>query len=236
MRNVPKKSGGRERTLAFFAREWYNRGMRSEHLRALDEYFCALYSDYVRLSAIEGYVMPDVLYIADDGNVARRDPSCMRLCHQKDCEGVLARFKAGLADTTFTFSFSFPTLRERISGRFRKVTFAKLLPEALRHCGMTAEEAGEKLAIEPRFWQMIVKGRVYPEKNTVLALALVARMQWQDVLNLLAVSGFSFREDEVRDIVVRFLIERSIFNEQMIADCLAEYRLTNLPIRFLKNA
>ena len=83
---------------------------------------------------------------------------------------------------------------------------------------------------------MIVKGRVYPEKNTVLALALVARMQWQDVLNLLAVSGFSFREDEVRDIVVRFLIERSIFNEQMIADCLAEYRLTNLPIRFLKNA
>ena len=43
--------------------------MRSEHLRALDEYFCALYSDYVRLSAIEGYVMPDVLYVAEDGMV-----------------------------------------------------------------------------------------------------------------------------------------------------------------------
>ncbi len=205
--------------------------MKSEHLRALDEYFCALYSDYVKLSAIEGYVMPDVLYVAPDGNIARRDSSCMRLCHQKDCDGLLAKLKATLADTTFTFSFGFPTLRERIADAFRKETFARLLPETLRHCGESVETAGEKLAIEPRFWQKIVRGRLYPEKNTILALALVCRMQWQDVLNLLAVSGFTFREDEVRDVVVRFLIENSIYNEAMRDDCLAEYRIENLPIR-----
>ena len=205
--------------------------MKSEHLRALDEYFCALYSDYVKLSAIEGYVMPDVLYVAPDGNIARRDSSCMRLCHQKDCDALLAKLKATLADTTFTFSFGFPTLRERIADAFRKETFARLLPETLRHCGESVETAGEKLAIEPRFWQKIVGGRLYPEKNTILALALVCRMQWQDVLNLLAVSGFTFREDEVRDVVVRFLIENSIYNEAMRDDCLAEYRIENLPIR-----
>lgn len=205
--------------------------MKSEHLRALDEYFCALYSDYVKLSAIEGYVMPDVLYVAPDGNIARRDSSCMRLCHQKDCDALLAKLKATLADTTFTFSFGFPTLRERIADAFRKETFARLLPETLRHCGESVETAGEKLAIEPRFWQKIVRGRLYPEKNTILALALVCRMQWQDVLNLLAVSGFTFREDEVRDVVVRFLIENSIYNEVMRDDCLAEYRIENLPIR-----
>lgn len=205
--------------------------MKSEHLRALDEYFCALYSDYVKLSAIEGYVMPDVLYVAPDGNIARRDSSCMRLCHQKDCDALLAKLKATLADTTFTFSFGFPTLRERIADAFRKETFARLLPETLRHCGESVETAGQKLAIEPRFWQKIVRGRLYPEKNTILALALVCRMQWQDVLNLLAVSGFTFREDEVRDVVVRFLIENSIYNEAMRDDCLAEYRIENLPIR-----
>ena len=205
--------------------------MKSEHLRALDEYFCALYSDYVKLSAIEGYVMPDVLYVAPDGNIARRDSSCMRLCHQKDCDALLAKLKATLADTTFTFSFGFPTLRERIADAFRKETFARLLPETLRHCGESVETAGEKLAIEPCFWQKIVRGRLYPEKNTILALALVCRMQWQDVLNLLAVSGFTFREDEVRDVVVRFLIENSIYNEAMRDDCLAEYRIENLPIR-----
>ena len=112
--------------------------MRSEHLRALDEYFCALYSDYVRLSAIEGYVMPDVLYIADDGNVARRDPSCMRLCHQKDCEGVLARFKAGLADTTFTFSFSFPTsLSSRSLFLFSPYLLSSPLPLLVSHTPLT---------------------------------------------------------------------------------------------------
>ena len=94
------------------------------------------------------------------------------------------------------FPFGFPTLRERIADAFRKETFARLLPETLRHCGESVETAGEKLAIEPRFWQKIVRGRLYPEKNTILALALVCRMQWQDVLNLLAVSGFTFREDE----------------------------------------
>lgn len=221
----------RQERLHFAGRVWYNRGMKSEHLRALDEYFCALYSDYVKLSAIEGYVMPDVLYVAPDGNIARRDSSCMRLCHQKDCDALLAKLKATLADTTFTFSFGFPTLRERIADAFRKETFARLLPETLRHCGESVETAGEKLAIEPRFWQKIVRGRLYPEKNTILALALVCRMQWQDVLNLLAVSGFTFREDEVRDVVVRFLIENSIYNEAMRDDCLAEYRIENLPIR-----
>ena len=204
--------------------------MKSEYLTALDEYFCALYSDYVRLSAIDGYVMPDVLYVAQDGNIARRDSSCMRLCHQKDCAALLEKLKASLADPTFTFSFSFPTLRERISDRFRKTTFAKLLPEALRHCGETAQSAGEKLNIEARFWRRIVKGSLYPEKNTVLALALVCGMQWQDVLNLLAVCGFEFRGDEVRDIVVRYLIENSIFNPVMRDACLAEYRIENLPI------
>ncbi len=210
---------------------WYNRSMKTEYLRALDEYFCALYSDYVRLSAIEGYVMPDVLYVAQDGNVARRDSSCMRLCHQKDCDALLQKFKETLADTTFTFSFGFPSLRDRISDRFRKLTFARLLPEALRHCGETAQGAGEKLAIEPRFWERIVRGRLYPEKNTILALALVCGMQWRDVLNLLAVAGFEFRDDEVRDVVVRYLIENSIFNPTMRDACLAEYRITNLPIR-----
>lgn len=216
--------------LQFLRGVWYNHGMRNEYLRALDEYFCALYSDYVRLSAIEGYVMPDVLYVASDGNVARRDASCMRLCYQKECEGLLKKFKASLADTTFTFSFAFPTLRERISDRFRKTSFARLLPEALRHCGDTVQGAGEKLAVEPRFWKRIAKGSLYPEKNTVLALALVCGMQWQDVLNLLAVCGYEFRADEVRDVVVRYLIENSIFNARMRDECLAEYRITNLPI------
>lgn len=205
--------------------------MRPAYLNDLDEYFCAHYSDYVRLSALEGYVMPNVLYVAEDGNVARRDPSCMRLCHQRGRAELLARLKENAADTSFTFSFRFPTLRERISDRFAKHSFAKLLPGALARCGETVESAGEKLDIVPNFWKKIVKGSLYPEKNTVLALALVCRMQTQDIRNLLSVCGFSLKEDDVRDVVVQYLLEQKIYNEAMRDACLSEYGIVHLPIR-----
>ena len=183
--------------------------MEQEFIRALDEYFCAHYSDYVRLSAIEGYVMPDVLYVADDGNI----------------------FKAGLADTSFTFSFYFRSLRDKLHDLREKNTFAKLLPKVLAHVSETAESAGKLLEIDPQFWNLLVKGKVYPEKNTVLALALVCRLQLTDVQNLLIVSGFTFRDDDVRDVVVRYLIEQQIFNPVMRDRCLAEYKIDCLPIR-----
>ena len=204
--------------------------MEQEFLRALDEYFCAHYSDYVRLSAIDGYTMPDVLYVGKDGNIARRDAACMRLDRQPNAAELLARFKAGLCDTYFTFSFSFRTLREKLRDLREKNTFAKLLPAVLARASETAESAGAQLAIEPRFWQMIVRGKVYHEKNTVLALALVARLQLQDVRLLLTACGFTFSDDDVRDVVVRYLIEQRIFNPAMRNACLAAYRIASLPI------
>ena len=205
--------------------------MEQGFLSALDEYFCAHYSDYVRLSAIEGYVMPDVLYVAEDGNIARRDAVCMRLDRQKDAALLLSRLKAGLADTNFTFSFSFRSFRDKLRDCRDKHTFAKLLPAVLAHVSETAASAGALLEIEPRFWEKIVKGKLYPEKNTVLALALVCRLQLADVQNLLSVCGFSLRDDDVRDVVVRYLIEQKIFNPAMRDRCLAEYKIACLPIR-----
>lgn len=217
--------------LAFFWAACYNTGMEQAFIKALDEYFCAHFSDYVRLSAIEGYIMPEVIYVAEDGNIARRDSAVMRLERQKDPALLLARFKEGLADTSFTFSFSFPTLRDRWNDLRDKNTFAKLLPGVLAHVSETTETAGQLLDIEPRFWEKIVKGKLYPEKNTVLALALVCRLQVADVRLLLSVCGFGFENDDVRDVVVRYLLEQQIFNPAMRDMCLAEYKIDCLPIR-----
>lgn len=201
------------------------------YIEALDEFFCAQYSDYVRISAIEGYKMPDVVYVDDDGNVARRDPECMRLIHQPERAEILKSFKATLADTDFSFNFSLIPVSERFRARFGKYTFAKLLPGALRRAGETVESAGNKLAIETKYWNMIVKGKVYPSKNLVLALALVCRLQQEDANNLLNVCGFRLEETSVRDVVMQFLLSQKIFNETMRDGCLAEYKIENLPIR-----
>ena len=56
-------------------------------------------------------------------------------------------------------------------------------------------------------------------------------MQSQDCANLLSASGFTFDDTSVRDVVAHYLIEQKIFNEEMRDRCLAEYRVTNLPIK-----
>ena len=201
------------------------------YIVALDEYFCARYSDYVKISAIEGYVMPEVIYVAADGNIARRGPAVMRLDHQKNCAELLQKFKDGLTDTEFTFSFAAIPFIERVRDIFREYTFAKFLPVALEHCGETVESAGEKLDIDPRIWKKIAKGKLYPHKSVVLALALACRMDSQDVNDLLAVCGFTLDEENVRDVIVRYLLERGIFNEEMRDKCLAEYKIRSLPIK-----
>lgn len=205
--------------------------MDTRFLTALDEYFCANYSDYVRLNALEGYKKPEVLYIAKDGNIARRDPSCMRLCHQENAEALLSAFKAGYADPEYTFDFSFAPRRERLRDLFRKNTFAKVMRPILAKYNETPQSAGEKLDIEPRFWNKIVKGKLYPEKCTVLALALVCHMRSADLQSLLNVCGFSLERTSVRDVVCSYLIEQRIFNPAMRDACLAEYRVITLPIR-----
>ena len=205
--------------------------MEKQYLKSLDEYFCAQYSDYVRLSALEGYVMPEVVTVGADGNIERKDSSVMRLCHQENTEELLARFKEGLADTEYTFNFSFRPFRDRVRDPFRKFTFAKILPAVLARAGETAESAGEKLNIAPKYWQKIVKGKLYPEKNTVIALALVTAMKQADVNNLLNVMGFSLKKDSVRDVVCEYLIINGVFNEEMRDACLNEYKITTLPIK-----
>lgn len=201
------------------------------YLRELDEYFCSQYSDYTKLSAISGYEMPNMVVVDADGNLSRKDSSLMRLSAQRKKDELLAVLKEGLMDTDFTFSFTFRTSRDRMSDMRRKYTFAKILPAALKHAGETVESAGEKLDIEPRFWSLIAKGKVYPEKNTVFALGLACRLQEQDFKNLLAVCGFKLDEANVRDVVVGYLMHHKIFNETMRDRCLAEYKITSLPLK-----
>ena len=200
-------------------------------ISSLDEYFCAHYSDYVRLSALEGYQMPDMVYVAPDGNIARRDSSLMRLCHQKNCAELLKKLKEEAVDTNFAFSFAFPSLRERRALRRGKYAFRKLLPILLRRSGETVESAGEKLDIEPRFWKKITEGKLRPTKNTLFAIALTCRMGTQDASNLLAIGGETLLDDNVRDVVVRYLLEQKIFSPELRDRCLAEYRISNLPIK-----
>lgn len=205
--------------------------MENSYIRSLDEYFCARYSNYTRICAIEGYRLPDLIKIDRDGNISRNNSELMRLDRQQNCDTLLETFKQGLQDTDYTFLFSFPSVSERLKDRFRKITFAKLLPKILSRSGETPETAGSKLDIDKTIWKRIVKGSLYPEKNTVLAVALVCRLSEKEAATLLGVCGFTIDDTSVRDVVVDYLLIHKIFNEEMRDTALAEYKIDCLPIR-----
>lgn len=202
----------------------------NDAIASLDEYFCAHYADYERLAALEGYVMPEMLVLGADGSVSRLPSEMLRLSHQKEKDAILAHFKEDRVDTDFTFSFRFPTFGERMAHIFRRRSFSRLLPDALSRCGETAESAGEKLTIAPKFWKKIVRGSLIPEKGTVFALALVCHMGRQDAENLLTVCGYGFDGRSVRDVVVRYMLEQRVFAPELRNACLLEYKIDTLPI------
>ena len=127
-------------------------------ISALDEYFMAHYSDYTRIAALSGYKMPETLVVGANGSIEKRDPSVMRLIYQDNREDLLARFKAEQGDTDLTFSFRFLTFAEKLRRPFEKYTFARVLPKILSAHKLTAEEAGKRLNIEPKYWKKLQKG------------------------------------------------------------------------------
>ena len=199
-------------------------------ISALDEYFMAHYSDYVRLAALPGYVMPERLVVGTDGTILKKDDSLMRLSHQPSAAALLAQLKEEQADTDYSFSFRFLRFGEKLRRPFDKYSFPRVLSRMLARRRLTAEEVGERLSIEPRFWKKIVKGALFPEKNTVIAIALVCGLDARDAENLFNACGYEFREDSVRDVVVRFLLEQKVFAAELRDLCLAEYKVTSLPI------
>ncbi len=65
----------------------------------------------------------------------------------------------------------------------------------------------------------------------MLALSLVCRLEHADAESLFSVCGMKMRDDDVRDVVVGYLLKQKIFNEDMRDSCLREYKITCLPIK-----
>lgn len=210
--------------------------MGFDFLEDLDGYFCEKYADYDKLCILKGYVMPKMQTTErrEDGTdySYTLPASTMRLALQKDREALLAQLKEKMWDDTFSFSFRPLGPIERWKERFRKTSFYKRLPQALAKCGVTAEEAGGLVDVDPFTWTKICKGTYRPTKNLLFSLAIVLHMSLDDLCELLSSCDLALDYTEVKDTVIAYLLSRNIFNSEMVKAALAEYRVGNL---FLKD-
>lgn len=201
--------------------------MENELIKDLDEYFCRTYSDYTAISALSGYSMPERIASTQYNIEGER----FKLCFQPEKESLLAALKERYVDRDFSFSFLPVKFKERLKDVRRKYTFKKILPVIFKKYSLDVNGFYERIDVSKKIWLDIVKGKFYPEKNTVLATAVSGGIAFNDARDLLAVCGYEFDYASVRDVVVSYMLNYKVYTPQLVELLLEEYKITCLPLK-----
>lgn len=201
----------------------------------LDEYFCEKYANYDKLCILPGYKMPKMQTseVREDGRTyAYTLPAeTMRLALQENKAEILAMLKSRMLDLTPSFSFCPLSIFRRIKHAFSKYGFAKNFKKIMAKYAFTSEEALEKLNVSEEIWKNVLKNKFLPSKNLILSIALVGHFSYEDTVALLSFCDYEFDYTIVKDVVISYLLKEKVFNEEMRARALEEYKVANLFIK-----
>ena len=211
------------------------RKMRFDFLEDLDAYFCEKYANYDKICMIDGYVMPKMqsTRIDDFGRTyAYTLPAeTMRLSLQENKAEILQKLKEKMTDKTFSFSFRTLSWFHQIENLFSKQSLKKIFPTILAHYNLTMEQAFEGLDVSKEAQRLIISGKAEPTKNLIFSMAIVNHFSLQDTKALLNICGLRLDFTCEKDVVFAYLISNSIFNADMVASALAEYKISHLFIK-----
>lgn len=201
----------------------------------LDAFFCEKYAGYDKLSVLPGYKMP-LMQASEMDEFGRMrtytlPANTMRLATQEKKDEILVELKSRMVDTTFSFSFAPQGFFARIKARFSKFGFYKNLDKILTKYDFSDENALETLSIDKEIWNGIRKNKYLPSKNLIFSLALAAHLSFDDTTALLSLCGFEFDYTIVKDVIICYLLQEKVYNAEMRAQALEEYKVGNL---FLK--
>jgi hypothetical protein len=209
--------------------------MQFAFLEDLDTYFCEKYENYDKLCVLEGYVMPTMQASKVDEFGRTRTytlpAKTMRLALQKNKVDILKKLKEKITDKSFSFSFRPLSFWDRFTGLFAKNTFKKEFLALLGRYNLTIEQAKEGLDVTEDVWKMFLNGAAHPTKNFIFSFALVHHISLEDVKRLLSICYNEFDFTQEKDVIVSYLITNSVFNADMVASALKEYKLSNMFIK-----
>ena len=212
--------------------------MMFDFINDLNEFFCEKYASYDKICVLPGYKMPKMhdVKVAESGRryTYTLPPETMRLAKQEKKAELLAELKERLVDTTFSFSFFPLNIFGQIRNLLSKLGVAKNLKTLLEKYKLSAEEAGKSLAVEEEIWEGICGNKYLPTKNLVFSLALTQQFSYEDTEWFLSLINEEFNFVYAKDVVVAYLLQKKIYNEEMIDAALAEFKVENLFIK--KNA
>ncbi len=200
----------------------------------LDDYFCKTYAGYDKICMLDGYQMPkrQTSEMRNGKTYAYTlSQELLKLDRQENKGAMLAQLKEKLTDKSFSFTFY------TVSG-WQKIKYRKFYKEAKQTLGLMLEryqlpdeEVQKTIEIDPFVWKNIVKGKFMPSKNLLLSLFLSAHFSIEDAETMLSAFDCEFDYAQAKDVVVRYLLEQKIYNEQLRQAALAEYKVRHLFLR-----
>lgn len=125
------------------------------------------------------------------------------------------------AGKTFTKkeSFSLEQLMDEVGESFHDMLFLKI-----DMSGMTDVEVYKRANIDRKLFSKIRSNPAYhPRKQTVLALAIALKLNIEDTVDLLARAEYALSPGNKGDLIVKYFIERGIYDIISINYALDEY-------------
>lgn len=161
---------------------------------------------------------------------------------QIDIDQKLERKRIADSPVSYMQGFSIP--KERLEGKENKVstrdctigpeelkafirkkksedTFSTKLLKYIDRTGLPDSEIYKRAGIDRRHFSKIRCDKNYkPKKSTAIAFCLALRLDTRETEELLGLSGYTLTNSETGDLVVRFCIERGIYDLMEVNDAL----------------
>ena len=120
--------------------------------------------------------------------------------------------------------FTLDQLMEEVGELFHEMLFLRI-----DMSGMTDVEVYKRANLDRKLFSKIRSNSTYhPRKHTVLALAIALRLSIEDTVDLLARAEYALSPSNKGDLIVRYFIERGVYDIKTINYTLYEYDQTIL--------